>query len=286
MAMNIEQTRTFLEVAATGNFNRAAERLNVTQSTVSARIRALEDVLGQRLFERDKAGARTTDAGRRFQRHAEALVRTWQQARQDIALPSGFRGVLALGMEPNLWQGLGDRSLGSLRRHAPDLALRAENGDGTTLQRMLNEGAIDVMLAYEPGLRAGFEIAHLFDEVLILVAHEPRPLVRWHPLYVYVDWGEIVRESHDRAYPVDETPLLTVGLASVALAYIMEGGGSCYLPWRMVAGLLEAGRLHEVPDAPRFSRPVHAVARTATAQDPWYRLWLDEVRETPGCPTT
>ncbi|MDA0218543.1 MAG: LysR family transcriptional regulator [Proteobacteria bacterium] len=44
--MNVEQARTFLEVLATGNFNRAAERLHVTQSTVSARIRALEETLG------------------------------------------------------------------------------------------------------------------------------------------------------------------------------------------------------------------------------------------------
>jgi len=282
--MNIEQTRTFLEVAATGNFNRAAERLNVTQSTVSARIRALEQTLGQRLFERDKAGARTTDAGRRFQRHAEALMRTWQQARQDIALPSGFRGVLALGAEPNLWHGLGDRSLVRLRRLAPDLALRAESGDAATLQRKLVEGSLDVVLAYEAGTRQGLDVAHLFDESLVLVAHEPRPLVRWHPLYLYVDWGETVRESHDRAYPVDETPVLTVGLATVALAYMLEGGGSGYLPWRMVAGHVAAGRLHVVPDAPRFHRPVHVVARKAMAEEAWYPAWLDTLRGSGTCP--
>ena len=55
--MNLEHIRTFLEVAATGNFNRAADNLNVTQSTVSARIKALEDELGLALFARSHKGA-------------------------------------------------------------------------------------------------------------------------------------------------------------------------------------------------------------------------------------
>ena len=55
--MNIEHARTFLAVADTGSFVSAAERLHVTQSTVSARIRALEDLLGRPLFTRNKAGA-------------------------------------------------------------------------------------------------------------------------------------------------------------------------------------------------------------------------------------
>ncbi|WP_085124618.1 helix-turn-helix domain-containing protein [Tistlia consotensis] len=59
--MHIDQIRTFLEVVATGNFRKAAENLNVTQSTVSARIRALESELGRALFER----GRRADAGRR-----------------------------------------------------------------------------------------------------------------------------------------------------------------------------------------------------------------------------
>jgi LysR family transcriptional regulator, flagellar master operon regulator len=276
--MNTEQARTFLEVAATGNFNRAAARLNVTQSTVSARIRALEDSLGQRLFERDKAGARLTEAGRRFRRHAEALMRTWQQARQEIALPSGFRGVISLGAEPNLWDGLGENLLGWLRRHVPDHALRTQTGSADNLQRKLHEGSIDILLAYEASSRAGFETVHAFDEELILVAHEPRGLVRWHPLYIYVDWGEAVREAHDKAYPVDETPLLTVDQAVLALDYILASGGSGYLPRRIAGPHIAAGRLHRVPDAPIFARSVDAVLRPGLAQTPWFPLWIDEIR--------
>ena len=57
--MDTELARTFLTVVAAGNFVSAAERLHVTQSTVSARIRTLEEQLGCRLFTRNKAGTRS-----------------------------------------------------------------------------------------------------------------------------------------------------------------------------------------------------------------------------------
>ena len=50
--MNLDHIKTFLEIATCGTFNRAARNLNVTQSTVSARIKTLEESFGRRLFVR------------------------------------------------------------------------------------------------------------------------------------------------------------------------------------------------------------------------------------------
>lgn len=96
MAMDTELARTFLTVAATGNFVAAASRLHVTQSTVSARIHTLETTLGARLFQRGRNGAELTPAGKRFLRHAKHLVRTVEQALHDVGLPQGFHDVLTL----------------------------------------------------------------------------------------------------------------------------------------------------------------------------------------------
>ena len=86
--MDLEQARTFLAIAAHGSFLEAAKRLHLTQSTVSVRIRNLEAYLGASLFVRNRAGASLTPAGRRFLRHAKALVLTVEQARHDVGLPS------------------------------------------------------------------------------------------------------------------------------------------------------------------------------------------------------
>src|SRR3546814_20516530 len=80
--MDTELARTFLAVATAGSFVAAAERLHVTQSTVSTRIRTLEQSLGCPLFVRHKAGAAMTDAGRRFQKHAIMLVRPLERSEE------------------------------------------------------------------------------------------------------------------------------------------------------------------------------------------------------------
>jgi LysR family transcriptional regulator, flagellar master operon regulator len=274
--MNTEQARTFLEVAATGNFIRAADRLHVTQSTVSARIKALEESLGQRLFERDKAGARLTAAGRQFQRHAENMVRSWQQARHELALPSGYRGVLSLGVQTGLWSGIALAWIDWLSRHEPELAIRTSIGSAADLTRHVLEGTLDLAILHDAQPRRGLEVVPYRDEIMALVSHQPRELVRWDPLYVYVDWGDSFRDQHTRAYPVDETPSLTVTDGSTGLAYILENGGSGYFPVSMVAELIGAGRLFAVPEAPIFSFPLFAVLTPSLAAQPWFSAAADQ----------
>jgi hypothetical protein len=95
--MDTEVARTFLVVIAAGNFSAAAERLFVTQSTVSARIRSPEDSLGCALFVRNKAGTTLTPAGRQFQNYAASLVRTCEEVRQTLSVQSGFHATLTIG---------------------------------------------------------------------------------------------------------------------------------------------------------------------------------------------
>ena len=81
--MDINLARTFIMVAETGSFIEAARRLNITQSTVSARIKRLEEELGRELFARSKGGANLTSAGEQFRYRKSkpclGLSRTHQQ---------------------------------------------------------------------------------------------------------------------------------------------------------------------------------------------------------------
>src|SRR5690606_37004719 len=126
--MDTELARTFLSVVSAGTSGKAAETLFVTQSTVSARIQSLEQQLGCRLFERNKAGTTLTPAGRLFQKHATALLRTVERARQDAGVAQGFRASLTLGGRIGVWEGLLLPCLGDFRNRAPDVAVRAEIG--------------------------------------------------------------------------------------------------------------------------------------------------------------
>jgi len=126
IVMDIELAKTFLEIVATGSFMRAAERLNVGQTTVSARIRALETQLGRPLFVRNKSGATLTPAGEQFLRYAPTVVQLWQRARYQVAVPPGRQAILTIGSEISLWQTVLLDWVKWMRRNAADIALRVQ----------------------------------------------------------------------------------------------------------------------------------------------------------------
>jgi DNA-binding transcriptional LysR family regulator len=259
--MDIALIKTFLEVAATGSFVSASERLFVTQSAVSLRIQRLEDSLGKALFTRSKAGAELTPAGREFEHYALALLRIWEEARQQIAIPEGFTRSINIGAQYSLWPRLGFRLIDRLRDLAPDLSLRGELGMPDRLTRMLIEGTIQLGLLYTPQLRPGLIAEAVMEEELVLVATWPGADLQNLPNYVFVDWGPEFVHAHTLELPDLTNPGLTLVLGAMAADYVMRRSGAAYLPARYVKRFIDEGRLHLVPNAPSFPYPIWAVWR-------------------------
>jgi DNA-binding transcriptional LysR family regulator len=256
--MDFDQIRTFLAVAANGSFLEAAGRLYVTQSTVSARIHNLEAHLGATLFVRNRAGASLTPAGRRFLRHAKALMLTAEQARHDVGLPNRFRASLSIGARIALWDGFLPQWVGRMRAAAPDVAITSEIGFEEDLMRRLVEGTLDLGLMYTPQHSPGLQVEHLFDEVLVLVTTDPA--IPWpDPNYVYVDWGPAFYAQHSSSYPDLESPGQRSNIGWLGVQLICSNGGSCFIPLRMARPLIDQGTLYEVPDSPRFAIPTYVV---------------------------
>jgi LysR family transcriptional regulator, flagellar master operon regulator len=258
-AMDTELARTFLSVIAAGNFIGAAERLHVTQSTVSARIHALEKELGCRLFVRNKAGAALTPAGQQFQKHAGTLVRTVEQARHDVGVPRGFRAALTIGGRFGLWESLLLKWLPIMRKAAPDVSVRAEIGMDAELMQGLVEGRLDVAVMYTPQSRPGLRVESLLTENLILVSSDRARAAQLGPGYVHVDWGPEFYARHNASFPEFLGPALSANIGWLALQHILGNGGSGYFPERLVRPHLAHGRLFRVPRAPEFSLPAYVV---------------------------
>lgn len=100
--MNIALIRTFLAIVETGSLARASRRLNVTQSTVTARLKSLEEDVGQPLVHRRKPGVALTAPGMKFRRYAEAISNMWQQVLLENSLPKDMETVCNLGCEQDL----------------------------------------------------------------------------------------------------------------------------------------------------------------------------------------
>jgi len=276
--MNIDLARTFLEIVETGNFNKAAERLNVTQSTVSMRIRALEEELGRPLFTRSKAGTGLTAAGAKFRRYAANMVRVWEQARQELALAPGFVTVLTVGGQFSLWDRMLLKWIPWMRQTMPEVAIRSEVGLSDGLMRMLAEGLIDIGVMYSPQSRPGLVIEKLIEERLVLVTSTGHNIDAWADNYVFVDWGPEYRAAHSQSFPDLKTPAVSVGLGALGLQHILANGGAGYFPMRVVRPLLAEGRLFHVPGSPEFRRPAFLVYPSQEEQPEWIRTALQGLR--------
>ena len=257
--MDLELARTFLEIAATGSFVGAARRLNVAQTTVSARVRLLEAQLGRPLFVRSKSGAVLTAAGEQFLRYAPLLIQIWERARHQVAVPPGRRGVLGIGGELSLWNPLLLRWLLWMRRAASDVALRTLVGLPDRLLAQVQTGVLDLAVMYAPQHRPGLKVELLFRERLVLVTTDPQGVPSAAADYVYVDWGPEFGSRHDLTFPERANPGLFVDLGPLGLGYVLEAGGSGYFRMGAVRPYLEQGRLFLVPDAPEFTYPAYAV---------------------------
>lgn len=257
--MDINLARTFLEIVSSGSFLRASERLHITQTAVSARVRSLEELLGRPLFVRNKSGASLTSAGEQFHRYATLLVQVWERARHQVAVPPGRRAVLTVGCELSLWDPLLLDWLLWMRKSAPHLALRTEVGFPEDLLNRVAEGTLDIVVLYAPRQRPGLRIELLIEEKLVMVTTSAKGQAPRPSDYVYVDWGPEFAAQHSLAFPHLSNAGVSASLGPLGREYLLAAGGSGYFREDVVRTHLKTGRLHRVPGAPEFLYPAYAV---------------------------
>lgn len=250
--MDIDLARTFLEITKSGSFIGAAERLHVTQTTVTARMHSLEEQLKCRLFVRNRKGASLTENGKHFVSHANNLIQIWETARRDLPLPSGNEASITIGGEFSLWNPLMITWLNMLRKSQPDVLIHVEIAESHTLHQKLENGLIDLILVHRPEYWVGMQVEQVLEEKLVMVRSPSKP----EP-YVYIDWGAEFRQQHDAALPQLAKASLVINFGPLALIYLQNNGGSGYFRTRVVQTYLQDGTLELVPQAPEFSYPVY-----------------------------
>lgn len=270
-AMQLNALQTFLAILETGSLVKASERLHVTQSTVSARLKGLEDELGQTLLNRYKSGVTPTSSGLRLKRYAETMVELWRQARQETALPQTVEAVCNIGCHADLWPGLARRFFDHVREAAPAVALSVWHGGQNDLATWQTSGLTDVSFTYWPVAKPRQTVEALAPDRLVLVSTTPGAPASPGPGYVFVEAGEEFGRRHAAAFADAEPARFSFGSATLGLEYIRERGGSAYLPDRIADPLVRAGALFPAEGAPVFERPAYLVWNDdAIRRWPWF----------------
>lgn len=252
--MDIELAKTFLEIIKCGSLISAAEKLHVTQTAITARVKRLESYLNCRLFVRNKSGAQLTSDGQAFTVYASRLIQTWEAALRDLPLPEGFQKILHIGAEASLTNPLVLGWVSEIQKKVPLRAIKTHIAEGPVLLEQLELGLLDVVLVYHPAYWPGLQVEQVLEEKLILVRVVDKP----NP-YVYVDWGPTFRQSHDSALPDKARSSIAFNIGPFALQYILNNGGSGYFRASVVQHYIESGVLERIASTPEFSYPTYLV---------------------------
>ena len=192
--MTLTELKYVVAVAEARHFGRAAERCFVSQPSLSASVKNLEEELGVRLFERGRRGVLVTDAGEQIvaqaRRALEEADRVKSVARQGR---DPLQGVLRLGIIHTVAPYLLPELVGELRRAAPAMPLDVEENTTAALDRMLKAGELDAVILALPYEGPGIETVPLYEEIFRVIAPVKHALARKKLVAVEeLDAGELL----------------------------------------------------------------------------------------------
>lgn len=175
--ITLRQLRYFTALAETRHYRRAAERMGVSQPSLSQQIVNLEAALGLEVVERGRRGAVLSPAGREVLAHARRVL---DEVSALEALPQALRdgagGTIRLGSTPTLGPYILPYVVRRLRRAFPDLKVVIRDAAPTVLRDELMEGLHDLILTQLPVISGDVEVQRLFREPLKLVVAQDHPL--------------------------------------------------------------------------------------------------------------
>jgi len=256
--MNLDGIETFLDLIESRSFHLTAERLGITQSTVSSRIKTLEATLGSTLFARGRAGASPTAAGRRFEEHARSIKASWGLARQELGALDRHEGSLRIASTVSLSENLLPDWMDRIMHDMPRVALHAEADYSPQMINDILFGNLDIGVMYAPRFLPEIQFELLMKQRFVLVSSTARKLKDVDlPTYVRAGYTPSLEKSHSELLPDFSRPRLSVGLDLLAISHLKRNGGSAYVPEHAVAGLRTGGAANTVSDAPTIEQPVY-----------------------------
>ncbi|HEX4257623.1 MAG TPA: LysR substrate-binding domain-containing protein [Streptosporangiaceae bacterium] len=237
MDLDLRKVRYFVAVAEEENFGRAAEALHIAQPVLSRQIRALEQDLKVRLFERDTRGTLLTAAGRALLEDARTLLPAAAAAQRRARDAAGQR-TFTVGFAPGVIITPAVREFS--RRH-PDVAVEVFRSDWMRQGEIVRDGQVDVGYLRLPADVRGLAVEPLFTEPRVVMLPADHQLAGKEAVSVtdlasehllqnpddVPEWRDIALELRDRA-PRRRIPRLRT--VEEKLEHVAAGSGVAVLP--------------------------------------------------------
>lgn len=258
--MTLKQLEVFLSVADTRSFSKGGEMVRLAQSTASQHIRALEDELGIRLFERASTHVRLTEVGRLFYEHAARICRQCSDAIDAVRRFQGLeQATLRLGASTIPAACLIPDLLGHFSVAWPGVTLELQQGDSHEVIRLLQDDLVELAIVgvrpdddtvrFEELLTERIVLvgaARLVTNTAVTIAHlQELPLIQREP-------GSGTRQAVDTALHkvgIDPRTLRVIahlGSSEAVRRAVLSGAGYAFLSTLAIGRELAEGSLSEV----------------------------------------
>lgn len=180
----IKQLEYFVAVAKASNFRKAAQKLEVSQPTLTLQIAAMEEEMGVQLFDRSRAGTLLTPAGRDLLPVARDILEQYAQLGHVVdGRNRQLGGSFRLGVSPTLGQSVLPDLIAQLHKRYPDLQLHIREDVPRALEQGLEAGTYDIILTVLPVHTSDNKVRPLFTEPLRVVVPIDHPLAKKHKLH-------------------------------------------------------------------------------------------------------
>jgi DNA-binding transcriptional LysR family regulator len=178
--VRLRHLNCFIVVARERNLGRAAAQLNLTQPAVSKTLTELEEIVGQRLMERGRQGARLTREGEILLPHALAVLDALEAASGALGrgrMPDA--DAVFIGALPSVAPDLLPASLAAFRHEHPDSRVQVLTAANVPLLEALKSGAVDVAIGRmsDPESMVGLTFELLYVEPLVFAVRPGHPLL-------------------------------------------------------------------------------------------------------------
>jgi DNA-binding transcriptional LysR family regulator len=262
--MQTELIDTFLDLVETRSFHRTAERLNVTQSTISARVLALEQSVGARLFTRSRAGTNLTTEGLKFEAHARGMRHAWREAQRAVSA-SGTKALnLRIGIQHDLATGERGQQIGnwiaSFRKALPECGFYIEPDYSAQMCNDIARGILDFAVIFTPQSHADLHIASVGEVSYRLVSSSGNKRADLSAdTYVRASFAPAFDSIHAAALPEMAGASLASGQNAAMFGLLTAMGGAGFVMEDSAEALIATGRFHMVKDVEPITQPVYGV---------------------------
>jgi LysR family nitrogen assimilation transcriptional regulator len=175
--MELRQLRYFVAIVDHGSLSRAAGVLHVAQPALTQQLRQLEEELGAKLLHRSAHGVLSTDAGKVFYEHAQAILKQVLDARtavvQSLDRPSGN---VSLGLPHSISGALALPLLTAARARYPEITLQLTEEISGSLTEQLKSGRLNLAVLFDDAPTAQFSATPLVEEDLVFICRAGSPL--------------------------------------------------------------------------------------------------------------